>query len=431
MNILIAILALSFLIIVHELGHFAVAKLTGIKVHEFSLFMGPKLFSFQKGETVYSVRAVPLGGFVKMEGEEQESTDARAFNRKPLHVRAAVIAAGPIMNILVAVLILSIALSFTGYNTTTVEQVVPDSPAYKIGIQKGDVITGYSQKKIYHPMDMFLFLFGTKGKPAQIDWMRDNQTYSDTITPEIIAENRYILGFSTESEYGADSNVVKTVDAGYPSFEAGLQPGDVIVRLNDREVASKKEIRNYLSENKDKPLTVWVRRNGEEKPLKKVVPVMQKAPEQYDMGIAFESRRGDFADIVKNSVVYSYSIARNVYYSLSWLLTGKISLTQMSGPVGIVNTIGDVVEKSPTMLFKIVNLFYLIALISINLGLFNLIPFPALDGSKLLLIVVEGVRRKAIPPEKEAFISMVGFVLLIMLMIFTTYNDILRIFGGG
>jgi len=135
-------------------------------------------------------------------------------------------------------------------------------------------------------------------------------------------------------------------------------------------------------------------------------------------------------NIVKHSAIYSYSVARYVYNSLTWLISGRVSLKQLSGPVGIVSVIGDVVETGPNIGEILLNLLNISALISINLGLFNLIPFPALDGSKLILLLVEKIRRKPLPPEKEALISMIGLALLVMLMLFATYNDILRLRGG-
>ncbi len=431
MQIILAIVALSFLIIVHEFGHFIVAKLSGIKVHEFSLFMGPKLFGVMKGETLYSVRLIPLGGFVRMEGEEQASEDERAFNRKPLLVRAAVIAAGPVMNLIVAVVIIAVITSFTGFNTTKVSNVFKGSPAYNSGLKAGDVLVSYDGKRVYQPMDIFSFLFASKGKTAAAEILRDGKTLSLSITPEVIQGNRYILGFGAKEPYGENSNVVSSVGQNTPAEKAGLKPGDEITKLNDKTISTKQDISNYLKENRDKPVAITVLRNGSAVRLNEIVPVQEKGQEQYDLGVLFSHEYGSGFTVVKQSFFYCYSTARSVYYSLAWLITGTVSLNQMMGPVGIVSTIGDVVKQSPTVLDIVLNLLSITAFISINLGIFNLIPFPALDGSKLLLLLIEGIRRKAIPPEKEAFISMVGLVLLILLMIFATSNDIMRIFGKG
>lgn len=429
MSIILGLIALSILIVVHELGHFIVAKLSDIKVLEFSLFMGPKLFSTKKGETVYSIRAIPLGGYVKMEGEEESSDDERAFNKKPLLTRAAVIIAGPIMNLIVAILTIIIIISATGYRTNDVEKVSQGSPAYEAGIRAGDKIIKYGNKRIYHPGDVSLFIFGTKGNPVEVEVLRDKKVEKFNLIPEKFPNDRYILGFTPKADYGVGSNVVAGADTN-DSNDSVLKPGDEIIAINDTEITSGKDIRDYMKINKDKPIKVKVLRDGDEK-LLDIKPTIVKGEEQYGIGFEFAGKSGGIVPAIKHSVIYAGSISRNVYYSLAWLISGRISISQMSGPIGIISTIGDVVEQSPTFFDKILNLLSLLSFIGINLGLFNLIPIPALDGSKLLLLAIEGIRKKAISPEKEAIISFIGFVLLIILMIFTTYNDILRSVTGG
>ncbi len=427
MNIFIAILALSFLIIVHEFGHFIVAKMSGIKVLEFSLFMGPKLFGVQKGETLYSIKLIPLGGYVKMEGEEQESDDSRAYSKKPVLVRAAVIAAGPIMNLLMAIIMITIITSVSGYRTTEIGDILAGSPAEQAGLQIGDKIVSYGEKRVYHPMDVSLFTYGTKGKPVDIDIIRDGTKKTILVEPDIIPKEQYLLGFSPMSYYGTDSNIVANVDENSETYKAGLRKGDKIIELNNTKVSSNKEIGSFMSVNKDKPVQVKVLRNENEVVI--TIKPRINGQEQYIVGVGFTGGKSGIIESVKQSAIYSYSLSRNIFYSLVWLVTGNIGMDQMSGPVGIVTTIGDIVEASPTFADRILGLLNITGFISLNLGLFNLIPFPALDGSKLVLLAVEGIRRKAIPPEREAIISLVGLALLIMLMIYATYNDILRLFG--
>ena len=159
---------------------------------------------------------------------------------------------------------------------------------------------------------------------------------------------------------------------------------------------------------------------------------MDVTPEKYYVGMSFKVKKAGLPALIKQSVVHTYAIARYVGYTLTWLIQGKVSLSQMMGPIGIVDTIGTVVQQSKADIKELViNLFNITALISIALGATNLIPFPALDGSKLVILAVEGIRKKPIPVEKEAFISMIGFVILIVLAVFVFYNDILRIVGGG
>ena len=169
MRLLMVILAFNFIILIHELGHFIVAKLAGIKVDEFSLFIGPKIFSFKRGETTYSLRTFPLLAYVKMEGEGEESDDERAFCKKPVWVRAAVIAAGPLANIISAFIIIAVLYGISGYGTTIVSDVAEDSPAYEAGIRPGDKIISYDGKKVFQYIEFLNFLYVSKGKPTKIE----------------------------------------------------------------------------------------------------------------------------------------------------------------------------------------------------------------------------------------------------------------------
>jgi regulator of sigma E protease len=428
MNIFIAIIALSFLIIIHELGHFIAARLAGIKVLEFSIFMGPKLFSIKRGETVYSIRAIPIGGYVKMEGEDEASDDMRAFNRKKRWVRALVLFAGPFMNILMAFIIIFIMSAYGGYFTD--ELVVrQDSPAYDAGIRSGDRILSYDDKKIYHRYDMMVFMNVSGDKPVTVKLERNENELSVIFKPEkITAHTRYLLGFIPKElgEKDSDSNVVESVTPSGATGDKSLRAGDRIVALNEVKINNRFEIAQFMDKNKDKPLNIIVIREGKTVTIEGFKPSTELTPEYYDAGMDFASTKGNINGALKYSGVYTFSIGRSAVYTIIWLIKGNVSINQLLGPVGIVTTLGDVVEQSPDILSKVLNLLSLMAFISISLGIFNLIPFPALDGGKLTLIGVEAVTRKPIPPEKEAIISMIGFALLIILLVFTVYNDILR-----
>lgn len=428
MPIIIALLALSVLIIVHEFGHFIVAKASGILVHEFSLFMGPKLFSFRKGETTYSIRAIPLGGYVRMEGEEEASDNERAYNRKPIPVRAAVIAAGPIMNLVIAILFFFIVYSYTGYSTNRINEIADKSPAIAAGLQPGDKIISYDGKKVYNLSDAMMFLYTSKGSEAKVVYERNSDIKETNFTPEKIPETtRYLLGFTPKAADGPDSILVDVISKDSPAEKAGIKSGDRIVQVNDTKIASRQQLNDYLSANKETPVEVIIERNGNTQSIGQVTPMVQKVSEQYYAGFNFADEKGSIAETIKQSFIACYSNTRQMYYSIEGLFNRSISSKNLMGPVGIVSSIGTVVQQSPGVMEAILNLFTFAAIISINLGIMNLIPFPALDGSKLVLLFVESIRKKPIPPEKEAAISLVGFVILIMVMIFATSNDIMRI----
>jgi regulator of sigma E protease len=429
MGILLAILVLSFLIIIHELGHFLVAKAFKVKVNEFSLFMGPKLFSFQKGETTYSLRLIPLGGYVKMEGEEEESDDERAYNKKPVGVRSAIIAAGPIMNILIALIFAFILMSQSGYNTTQVKNVLPGSVAEQYGIKVGDILEKYNGKKVLFPTDLEIFAYPLTNESVDLQIDRDGETKNITITPNR-EQDGYMLGF-TPKDYqnfdGVDSTLVAQVTDNSPAKEAGLKEGDRIIKLNGIDINTRRDVSKIVDELGKDEITITVDRAGNVQDLKPVKPVARKTAEWKAIGLEFEYSKGGFINTMKASVDYSISTSRTIYYSIGWLITNTVPVSELSGPVGITTLISDVVEASPSIKDTLFRLLSISAMISINLGLVNLIPFPALDGSKLLLLLVEKIRKKPLNPEKEAMITMIGFVLLIALMIYVTFNDILRL----
>lgn len=429
MNILLAIVALSFLILIHELGHFMVARWAGVKVLEFAIFMGPKLFSWRRGETDYSIRAIPMGGFCKMEGEEEASDDSRAFNRKPAGKRALIVAAGAVMNILIAILIITIISFFMGYNTRTIDNLSEQSPLLQAGIQPGDKIVSYDKKVVFYPTDISTFLMFAEGEPVEVAYRREGVqgVQRTTVTP-MKTEPSWLIGITVRVNDGVATNVIDTVSKDTPAGMAGLQPGDIIRRIDEVTVNERNDLARYLQESGDKPVSITVERNGESITVHDVKPIPSET--YYDLGVQFEHKKGDVLGSISSGISYSLSTIRSVYLTLGWLFSGKVSFREVSGPVGIVTTIGDVVDMGRVFSEKLMYLLQISAFLSLNLGVMNLLPFPALDGGKLLLILIEKIRRKPIDPEKEAWISMVGFILLIILLIATLFNDIPRLIRG-
>lgn len=432
MNILIAFLALNFIIIAHELGHFTVAKLFGIRVQEFSLFMGPKLFSFKKGDTTYSLRLIPVLAYVKLEGEEETSDDARSFGKKPVGVRAAVIAAGPLMNILVALLLLTVVFTMSGFETNTVLKVQDNSPAFISGMQAGDKIVRYNGKLVSTSMDFIQFVIISMDEPAEIEFERNGQRLERTFIPEVVpAQKSYKFGFTVVNATGPDSNVLAAISPGMPAEAAGLLPGDRVLQLNDTPVSSKSEIDNYMNSFAGGTITITLERAGG-KITKEITPVLVQNEKYPYVGFEFASvGEGSFFKSVSHSFRYMFSVVRSVIYSIGWLIAGKVSFKDLMGPVGMVSTIGTVVAQSRASLSTLlVNLFNVTAMFSVALGATNLLPFPALDGSKLLLLGAEAITRKKIPEEKEALISSIGIILLLIIAVLGFYNDIVRLIKG-
>lgn len=345
LNIVYFILVLGIIVLVHECGHFLFAKLCGIYVYEFSIGMGPKLFSKKgkNGETEYCIRAIPIGGFVSLAGEEVDDDKKVPENRK-LYAKKAwqrflVMFFGAGFNFIFAVLL--------------------------------------------------LFFIGL--------------IYGSTDTRPII------------------SQVVKD----NPAEIAGLRDGDRIVSINNRKVKTSDDISLYLQiVNKEKPVEFKVNRGGKEYAFK-VNPIKEKVEGQdvYRIGVIINSeKRHGFMAAVEYAFVKTGSLFHQMIVTLESLFTGSISVNQFSGPVGIYTVVGSQAKAG------FVNILYLIALLSINVGFINLIPLPAFDGGRILFLAIEKIKGSPVKPETENKIHTIGFLLLMALMVYITFNDILRLF---
>ena len=430
MSIVVALVALSFLILIHELGHFAAAKAVGIKVLEFSIFMGPKIFSIKRGETIYSLRLIPMGGYVKMEGEEEKSDDERAFSRQPVWKRALVISAGPAMNIIIAFVLAAIVISSAGYYTNKITYLGESSPLRTIGIEVGDRFLSYDGKKLFDPSsDINIMMYGENGAPKQVVYYdaSQNKKITQVIVPTTTPV-RYRLGFTAVSENGAGTNQIQMLEDDSPLKAAGAKKGDIITKVDGISVTNTVDIINALNgtrQNKEAPLSIVILRNGETYTLTDIKPFPYF---QYTLDLDLEHSKGNVFGVIGASYNFSVSTIRDVFITLGWLFNGTISFKELSGPVGIIGTVGSVVQEKEPVSTILLNLLYVSAFISINLGVMNLIPFPALDGSILLILLIEKLRGKPLPQEKVGIITMVGFMLLICLLIATLFNDIPRWF---
>ena len=234
----------------------------------------------------------------------------------------------------------------------------------------------------------------------------------------------YYIGVATDEQ-----NVITDLTPGFPAEAAGLLKGDRIMKLDETAIANQQELKAYIQKKGGQKIIVTALRNGAEV-HPELVPREQAIPERYILGIDFETKKDGLVAYVKQSAVFSYSIVRSVVYSIVWLVEHKVELNQLMGPIGMVSTIGEVVSQGPNFVAKLAYLLQMTAFMSIAVGATNLIPFPMLDGYRIVLIGLEAVRRKPIKPEREAFISMIGFVLIILLAVYAAFNDIVRIVKG-
>ena len=429
-NILIAVVVFSVVIIFHELGHFLLAKKNGIGVTEFSLGMGPRLWSRKKGETRYSLKLFPIGGSCMMLGEDEELSSENAFNNKSVWARLAVIAAGPIFNFILAFILSLVIVSIYGYDKAAVTSVDEGSSAYEQGLKEGDIITSINGTNIDLGREVALYFTFNTVKPGDvlhITYERDGKEYEADITCETY--KRYLLGFSYMPDKTAAE--VLSITMGGAMDNAGIVVGDIITSINGNEITCGEDIYNinmgagFTSAETE----VKYMRNGIE-----YTTVI--TPTEYTgttIGFSYNSsvcENTNALNVIKYSFIEVKYWISSTLKSLGWLVTGKLGADDLGGPVRIVSEIGKVVDNSQKygIVNVIVNLLNWAVLLSANLGVMNLIPIPALDGGRILFLLYEAIKKKPIDRNKEAYINMIGFALLMVLMIFVFFNDLKHIF---
>ena len=414
------------IIIFHELGHFLLAKRNGIAVTEFSLGMGPRLFSKVVGETRYSLKLFPIGGSCMMVGEDDDDDSQGSFNRASVWARISVVAAGPIFNFILAFIFAMIITSVIGYDPSTILQVEEGSPAQKAGLQEGDVITEFQGRHISigRDLELYMTLHGLQDENVTLTYERDGEEHEISYTAD--SQTSYLLGFyySTEGE----PEVTQVMLDG-SMMEAGVQAGDIIREINGVKISTGQDIQDYIAANPldGSEITLGIERNGDIRQIS-VTPKMTK---QVDSGFVYNLYREktNFPGVIKYSAVEVRYWITSTIESLVMLVKGQFTVNDLSGPVGIINVIGDSYEEAKTegTVMVWMQMLYWAILLSANLGVMNLLPIPALDVGRLVFLIIEAIRRKKINPNVEGMIHFAGFVLLMVLMVFVMFNDIRRI----
>lgn len=430
MNLLIAILLLGVIVFIHELGHFLLAKKNGITVTEFSLGMGPRVASFEKKGTRYSIKLLPFGGSCMMLGEDEDIDDDGAFHKKGVWARFSVIFAGAFFNFVLAFILAVIVISSVGVDYPDIIKAEEGSPLYEAGIREGDRIKRINGRSMNFgkEVDLYFFFNPVSSDPIEVVYERDNKTYKTTVYPKAAPEY-YKIGIAYSSETA--EAVLQGLERGFPFYEAGIEPGDVVTSIDGTPIGTGKDMADYFKANPptEKEIEVSYRHGNEEKTVT-IRPKLVK--DNYDLGQFYNVYREDVSPIeaLKNSV---FEVKYNISYtvqSLRYLITGKAGIEEISGPIGIVSVVGDIVEQTESegASFVFLNLISFATLLSANLGVMNLLPFPALDGGRLVFLLIEAIRRKPVPKDKEAMVHLVGFALLMILMVVVLYNDIRKLF---
>ena len=426
MKILIALLVFSVIVLFHELGHFLLAKRNGIAVTEFSLGMGPRLLSTEKGGTRYSLKLFPIGGSCMMVGEDEDDDSEGSFNNASVWARISVVAAGPIFNFILAFVFAMIITSVVGYDPARVLQVTEGSPAAQAGLKEGDIITEFRGRHISigRDLDSYMTLHGLKDEEISLTYERDGKKHD--IQFQANSESRYMLGFTYLSEGTPEITQVMLNSA---MAKAGVMPGDIIREINGTAVADSQELQAYLQEHPldGTEITLGIERDGKVETIS-AIPQMTK---QVDSGFIYNIYREktNFLGVMKYSAVEVRYWVSTTVESLMMLIKGQFSVNDLSGPVGIIDVIGDSYEeaKSEGAMMVWMQMLYWAILLSANLGVMNLLPIPALDGGRLVFLLIESVRKKRLNPNVEGMIHFAGFVLLMMLMVFVMFNDFRRL----
>jgi len=439
------LVVLGILVAFHELGHFLAARWVGVKVLKFSLGFGPKIFGRQVGETEYLLSAVPLGGYVKLFGEEEtEAITAeerkRSFAHQGLWGKVLIVAAGPGFNFILAYVIFSAWLA-TGYAlpvptfkdiAPVVEAVAADSPAAEAGLMVGDQIKKIDGRDIATRIELLDAAAKGKGAPLTLEVLRDGRILTFTVTPTPTTdqdsqtdEPGYYLGIEEIPP------IVNEVMPGRPAAAAGFQSGDRILSIEGHAIHTWTQMTVLVKQSPGKPLQVDVLRNGKRvsltvTPSSETATVNGESVQVGKIGIAGPDR-----SLMKstnplmaffNGLEATWSWTELTTIGIYKMIVGDISSKNIGGPLTIAKISGEAAEQGPS------NVVFLIALLSINLGVLNLLPIPILDGGHLLFFLIEGILRKPLGERQREMAQQLGLVLLVGVMIFAFWNDLERIF---
>ena len=412
-NAIKIVFLLGLLIFIHEGGHFLVAKLSRVKVNEFALGFGPTIWKKQGKETKYALRAIPLGGFVSMEGEDSISDDERAFGKASMPKRIAIVAAGATVNIVFGLIVYFFLTSYVGPVTTNeVESLIQDYGAEIAGIKENDKIIKINNKKIKNKEDINEILSLSDGKEVKIVIERKGKKIEYNVKPTEVK-------YKEVGIYLKDSNSTEIVaiEPESPAQLQGLEVNDIILYVEGQDVRNNSQkIINLINEDEDGKIEFIIKR----KELEKQITVNAVEKNIYFLGVNLKKSPRTFFSRIDYGFNKTQNFAFSIVKNLKQLFTGKVSTDQLMGPVGISSVVSNTEG--------IKDYIYILALISLSLGVTNLLPFPPLDGGKIVLLIIEAIRRKSLPKNVENYIQMAGFIVLITLSIYITYNDTLRIF---
>jgi regulator of sigma E protease len=440
------VVVLGVLIIVHELGHFFMARLCGVGVERFSVGFGPVLWRFRGRETEYCLSLIPMGGYVKMMGDDENPLEggkastvdpAKAFNNKSLGARFLIVFAGPAMNFILAVLIAAAMFMFIGRPVAPAEvgRVTEGGPAAQAGLRTGDRIVTVDAKPVQYWEDLARVVQTADGRPLEVTVQeRDGAQRKVALTP-VQAKRKDLFGDDQNVwEIGASPYLppaIGDVIPGDPADQAGLKAGDVVVALEGQPIMSWDELAEKIHQRAGQPTRLEVKRGTETLPIA-VTPKKGKVPgpdgKETEVGLV-GIRPGGATTMVRSNplsamwegLAWSTDVTVKTGIGLYKIVVGQLDRSNIGGPIQIAKTAGEQARQG------IVSLALFTAVISINLFLLNLLPVPMLDGGHLLFFAFEAVLGRPLSVRKREVAQQVGFALLMLLMVFAFYNDFKRI----
>jgi regulator of sigma E protease len=430
-NIITVGAVLGLLVFIHEFGHYAAAKLCGVRVEVFSIGFGKRLLGFKRNETDYRVSVLPLGGYVKMSGEnpfEPSTGDPGEFMSHPRWQRFIIAIAGPFMNVLLAVAVMTgmytVHYPHADYEDqpAVIGWIQDNSPADKAKLEVGDKIVKFEgiQNPSWDQITPREAM--SAGQPLHLQIQRGMRLFDQVITPVAVdKEQRGQIGWDP-----AYTNTISGIEPGMPAEKAGLKVGDEIKSLGGVIVRSNNAVVSFLQNSKENPVVVTYIREGKEFTTT-VNPVLAptNGDKRYRMGVALAASvhydRLPFGQALVASVKFNRENSLLIFEMLKKMVQQKVSIKQMSSPIGMAPVLGDQVRQGSWFLL----LFYT-ALISLNLGIFNLLPIPILDGGLILLLFIEGTIRRDIKREVKERIYQVAFVFIVLFAVVVIFNDVAK-----